>query len=300
MTRRPRSDRDPADGVTPIDRSMKALIREVPEAFVRLAGVGTGPSVIQLRDVTVNVPEHRADQVLVIGDDGDPHQWGWHLEYQLAPDRRRLEGWLFKNAALNRQMRMPVVLTVVYLTREGRRRFPEAYAIRGGGIENRHRFHVIRLWEHIDRIRSGELAQLAPLLVLCEDNPRDETLQLERDLILRAAVPEPVRSELLAVALTVGARYFSRDLLYEFFRKELEMVKGSGIVEEWVNEAAEKAAESARTAEARAFLLMVLGEKYGTIPSRAMAAVEAGSHDWCHRIAQRALRGETLQELGLD
>ncbi len=144
----------------------------------------------------------------------------------------------------------------------------------------------------------------APLLVLCEDNPRDETLQLERELILRAAVPEPVRSELLAVALTVGARYFSRDLLYEFFRKELEMVKGSGIVEEWVNEAAEraaaKAAEGARTAEARDMLLMVLRQKFGVLSPRAVSVVQAADQQSCHRMLSRVVAGETLQELGLD
>lgn len=113
----------------------------------------------------------------------------WHLEYQIAPDRRREAGWLLKNAALNAQLGMPVVLTVVYLTRGRRRRFPVIHTVSAGGLANRHTFHTLRLWEHAERIRSGELPELAPLLVLCEDNPDEDTLRTERKLILSSDVP---------------------------------------------------------------------------------------------------------------
>src|SRR5438034_6644052 len=55
-------------------------------------------------------------------------------------------------------------------------------------------------WEHADRIRSGELPELAPLLILCDDQFSEATLREERELILTADVSQSVRSELLAVA----------------------------------------------------------------------------------------------------
>jgi hypothetical protein len=69
-----------------IDRSMKVLFRCVPPAFFRLAGLEVDPSLIRLGDVSVNIPEFRADQVLIAhSPDGSP-AWGVYLEYQLHPD----------------------------------------------------------------------------------------------------------------------------------------------------------------------------------------------------------------------
>ena len=79
-----------------IDRSMKALIRRVPGAFFRLAGVDAGPLPIRYEDVSINLAEHRADQVIILGEDDDPERWASHLEYQLQPDARALRGWFFK------------------------------------------------------------------------------------------------------------------------------------------------------------------------------------------------------------
>lgn len=67
-----------------------------------------------------------------------------------------------------------------------------------------------------------ELRELAPLLVLCEDTPTEQTLREERRLILEAPVSSPERADLLAVAVTVGSRFFARDLLFALFREELE------------------------------------------------------------------------------
>src|SRR5206468_5713854 len=114
------------------------------------------------------LPEHRADQILMIGAEDDPERWGLHVEFQLEPDRRRMAGWLLKNAAFNVYFDVDVVLAVVYLTRGDYATFPDAHLICGGGLVNAHTFHALRLWEHAERIRSGDVPELAPLLVLCE------------------------------------------------------------------------------------------------------------------------------------
>ena len=91
----------PRDPPSRIDRSLKVLIRRAYPAFFRLARLDVDPSTIYSDDVTVILPEHRADQVFLVGAAGDPNRWGLHLEYQLQPDRRRMPGWLLKNAALD-------------------------------------------------------------------------------------------------------------------------------------------------------------------------------------------------------
>ena len=60
------------NGSSLIDRSLKALARRAAPAFFRLAGVSVEPSAIRWEDVTVNLPEFRADQVLLVERTDEP------------------------------------------------------------------------------------------------------------------------------------------------------------------------------------------------------------------------------------
>jgi flagellar biosynthesis/type III secretory pathway protein FliH len=229
-----------------IDRSLKVLMRQVMPAFLRLVGVEADPATVRLTDVSVNLPEHRADQVFLIGAEEAPDRFGMHVEFQTQPDRRTLRGWFLKNAALTAQLDRDVILVALYLTRGDRATFPDSYTATGGGLENAFRFRTIYLWERAERIRSGELPELAPLLVLCEENPTEETLREERRLILELDAPREVRADLLAVAAMVGSRYFARELLAAIFREELEMIKEGSLFDEWLEEALKEGLEQGR------------------------------------------------------
>jgi hypothetical protein len=183
-----------------LDLSLKTLCRHVPAALLRLAGVEVDAGTIYPEDVSVILPEFRADDVLLIGPPGDPDRWGVHFEYQAQPDARQLRKWWLKNAALNEQLDLPVFLVILYVERGDRRGFPDSYTEEKGSLVNSHQFTRLLLWEHAERIRSGELAELAPLLVLCEDSPTEATLQEELGVIRSLEVPESVRADLLAVA----------------------------------------------------------------------------------------------------
>jgi predicted transposase YdaD len=300
---------------TALDRSLKTLIRRAPGAFFRLAGITPDPRVVRPGDVSVNVAEFRADQVFIVGEEGDPKRWALHLEYQLQPDARVMPGWFFKNAALTVQLKLPVVLVVVYLGRGRRTSFPETYQARGGGLENEYRFHSIRLWEHAERIRSGEVAELAPLLVLCEEKPSEATVLQERELLLGLDVPPDVRADLLAVAIGVGARYFSRDLLRAVFREELQMLRGSNLldelVEQWGEErlkqrveqqvqgVREEGREEGRLAGLREAVLRQLGKRFGELPTSATARIQTGDAEWCGAMLDRIPDAKALADLGL-
>jgi predicted transposase YdaD len=290
-----------------IDRSVKILIRRVPPAFFRLLGLVIDPDAIRPGDVSVNLPEFRADQLFIVGAEDDPARWALHLEYQLQPDARVMRGWFLKNAALTAQLELPVILTVVYLTRGSHSTFPAAYIVGGEGLTNEYRFHTIRLWEHADRIRGGELPELAPLLVLCEDVPTEQTLQEERRLILGLPVDPSVRTELLAVALTVGTRYFSRDVLERLFREELQMLKEASFIDEWIEQGiaqgiAQGMAQGevrGRAAGARQMLLRLLRARFGDLPAVIVSRVENEGPEWCEDMAERVLEAKSLEELGL-
>jgi hypothetical protein len=50
-------------------------------------------------------------------------------------------------------------------------------------------------------------------------------LRQERELLLSLPVARPVRADLLAVAMTVGTRFFARELREAIFREEMVMLK---------------------------------------------------------------------------
>jgi hypothetical protein len=278
-----------------IDRSVKALIRAVPEALFRLAGIPADRGAVRFEDIALNLPELRADHVLLHGVENDPARWALHVEYQLQPDPSVMPGWLVKAGALARQLGVPVILLVVYLERGGYATFPSAFAVEAGGLKNEFSFPTVRLWEHADRIRGGDREELAPLLTLCEDIPTEQTLREEREIIMGLDTTPEVRAELLAVALTVGLRYFRRELLERIFREELEMLKEASFIQEWI----EQAAGEAEARRARAMLQRLLNQRFGELPQAVVRQIEQQDADWCEALVVRAITAPSLEELGL-
>src|SRR5262249_21334695 len=123
---------------SPIDRAVKALIRRVPAPFFPPVGASVDPAALAAQEVTVLLPEYRADHVLKVGVEDDPDRWALHVEFQMEPDTRVLRNWFLKNAALTAQLDRPVILAAIYLTRGSYATFPDAYTARGGGLENQY------------------------------------------------------------------------------------------------------------------------------------------------------------------
>jgi len=220
-----------------IDASMKALLRTCPAALLQLAGVKASADTVRIEDANINVPEQRADHVFILPAQSDTEsERAIYCEYQLTPDRRILSTWFSKCGALTKQLDIPVVLLAVYLQQGDRKTFPDRYIAIVDGLRIEFVFPTLRLWEAADRIRSGEFAALAPLLVLCEDEPSRETVLEEIALIKSAALSEQVRTDLMAVALRVASSRLSWDILEPLFRKELEIMKEQGVIAEWLSE----------------------------------------------------------------
>jgi predicted transposase YdaD len=284
---------------TPIDRALKALFRDVPQAFLRLAGADAALA-RPPGDVSINLPEFRADGVLPVDEPGEPDAGALYFEWQWEPDTRELPDWFLKCAGLTAQLRRPVVLIVIYLHRGDRATFPDAYRPIVAGDGNSYGFATIRLWEHADRIRRGDLPELAPLLVLCEAEPDAAILEEERELILSLEVPEPVRADLLAIAVAVGGRFVPKDLVRAIFREEIEVIKETGLIGEWLDEAEARGETRGGARAAQNALLRLLESRFGTVPESVVTRVRAADEEWCYALVERAALAATLADLGLE
>lgn len=300
-----------ADQYHAIDVSVKALFRECPAALLRLAGLDVPASSIRVEDPNVNLPELRADHVFILplstdnqmgSAYSDAHEIAVYLEYQLQPDPRLLISWFAKCGGLTRQLGVPVVLLVIYLQRGDRATFPDQHQVSLGSLSTTFNFTAIRLWEYADRIRSGELAELAPLLILCEEHPTEQVVRLEVELIRKASLPRETQADLLGFALRIASRHISRAALMELFREDLSMISEAGIIEEWIadGEARGEARGMAQgKAEAARSLLFRLGEKrFGEPDAVVRARIEAiEAVETLERLVVRVLDVETWEQL---
>jgi hypothetical protein len=259
--------------------------------------------VIRVEDPNVNLPELRADHVFIIPFEQantaepvgtDNNEIAVYLEYQLDPEASVLTSWFAKCAGLTRQLGMPVVLLVIYLQRGDRATFPDEYRVAIGDLSTSFTFTAIRLWEYADRIRSGELAELAPLLVLCEDEPTELIVRSEIALIRNAGFPKPVQTDLLGLALRIASRRIPREALLALFREDIEMIRETGIVEEWIADGEQRG----KVQEARNLLIRLGTKRLGDLDAKLRAQIEAvTSVETLENLVVRTVDVETWQDL---
>lgn len=287
----------------PVDTSIKALLRQQPHVLFRLQGRAQ-PSGLRWDDSVINQFELRADHVLVLGDAAGGDSGALYLEYQLAPDASLLSSWAAKWTGLLRQLGLPVALLVLYLERGGSATFPDRLHCEVEGVSTEYRFTTIKLWEHADRIRSGELWELAPLLVLCEDNPTEATMRREVTLITTSPATEAQQANMLAYALRIGARDFSRSVLEGIFREMLPMVKSATVIDDWIAEGEARGevrgAARGRLEEARELALRLLRKRFPDLPERLARRVEALELAECTALIDGLFDGAALNQLFPD
>jgi hypothetical protein len=310
-----------------IDRSVKRLFRDQPQAVLRLVGVNA--ATIRFEDSNLNFPELRADHVFIVEEDNDPDPCAIVLEYQLRPKTDVLISWGHKWLGLCDQLRIPVFLFGIYLEKGDRATFPATYQHRRNNWHSALLFDTVRLWEHRDRIVSGEWPELAPLLVLCESQPTEQTLQQEVELIHNSGLPREVQTELMGVAISVASRKFSRSVLRTIFREELVMLdelenlkelfleidsfrlwlqdprvsgelrakaKAEGEAEGIAKGEAEGIAKSKAEA-ARQMTLAFLTRRFGELPEALETQIATSDADACQRLFDRAMTAASLSDL---
>lgn len=280
-----------------VDIALKVLARAAPTAFFRLADIEVDPSRIRHLDVTVAVAERRADHVFLVTDAEGTPEWGLYLEGQMQPQRRTLRSWTSKWANLGDQQDLDLILLILYLQKGDRATFPDRYSVQRGNWGTELTFETIRLWEHADRIRSGELPEFAPLLILWENDPGEEVIQEERAMIHAAPLTTEERGDLLSLAYVVGTKFLVRAMLDAIFGEELPMLKNLGIISDWMEESEARGEARGRADEARQMLTQVLELRFGSIPAVLTKQVEEATLDWCHSTLRLVMTVESYEEL---
>lgn len=129
----------------------------------------------------------------------------------------------------------------------------------------------------------------------------------ERELIRHLRVPDPARADLLAIALTVGSRYLSRNLLLGVFQEDLPVLKGAGIVEDWIEDGIKRGEAlglargraEGRVEQARHLLLCLLKERFGDLPDHVEERVNNADAESCEATSRKLIHAESLADLDL-
>jgi hypothetical protein len=284
----------------PLDHAAKEIVRLVPDLILRVLKVPVQERRLRFADASVRSRELRADHVLLVGDDNEPDAFGVHLEFQAGDDRREFARWNLKNAALNVQLKRPVALVIIYLQPGAA---PSEFEIVAGGISNHHHFSVIRLWELEDRIRDGDLPELAPFLVLWNHEEGVAVLEEQRDLILAANLSAEVVEELFGWTMVLGNRFFPFGVLSSVFEEEIKMLKDFPPVQQWIEESR---LEGERIGEQRAGHKQVLEickraltEHFGPLSPATEEYLELRTADELGELIVRSVHAPDLSSLGV-
>jgi predicted transposase YdaD len=217
-----------------LDHAVKVVCALSPNCFLDLF-YGSGRKVVlkSVEDAQIQIPEHRADKVWRVHD--GVREGCIALEAIAVPDRRDFRSINLKNAALQVNLNVPVITVLVYLERGKYATFPEGYEDELGGLTNAHRFARVLLWEHEERIRSGELKELSPFLLLFYTAPDPRILEVENQLIETVEDPEQ-RLELKSIGAIIAARYFSEEIIKQYLKLEFPMIRETNVFKEWFDQ----------------------------------------------------------------
>ena len=255
-----------------IDRSLKVLAKQYPKAFIKLA-LGSVENMVfeTIENPEINLPERRLDFVYGLTD--EEQEYILHLDFQLRHEADLPERMHIYNALLTASNKKPVISKVIYLERREYRNLPQEYVVSyQGKRENVFTYQVIKLWDYIEDIISGELKELAPLLVLLTREKNEEVLVRSKELILESQ-DKKWQANALSLVVTVAGRYFPKDFLLKFFKEEMKMLQEASIVQDWINEGIEKGMEKGiekgiekgRIKTLQEDILDVLEERFGII-----------------------------------
>jgi len=297
-----------------------------------MAGIPADPSLLRLEDSGVIVKELHADQVLVHAATRSAAAFGLCIEYVWELDRDRLRGWILKALTLEETLNHTVLLVVVYLRPTAAAERPDRLVRRAGGKSNHHAFETVYLWEFAERIRSGELPELAPFLILWDHEDPEGTLRDEKELIQSAELPEPVKREVVGAAYLLGLKYASRRIVDAVFREEVMKLEEMGLIgeriaaqlaekealawerglsrgleegreqglEKGLEEGREEGRAQGRDEEARELTMRILRLRFGVLPDSWTTLIAQLDAERCGRLLEQALQVESLAELNVS
>jgi hypothetical protein len=284
---------------TPIDRVSKLLFREYADLLVELAFPGQAVRVLNIEEnIEINLPTRPLDMVMTIASGVDGQQLGLHIEYYAHHTADLPQRLFIYSAELTDRMKMPVATVVIYSERrQAKSRPAPEYLVKvGEQVVNLFTYRDIWLVDYADKIRSGELAPLAPFLVEFVARPTLETVQLAKALA-HSEANEERRGLLLSLVVLLAARYFDRKTLRRLFQQEEKMLRTNTFIDEWIEEAEKKgqqAGEQKGRQEGEYHLLMrLLNHRFESVSDIMAALLKTLSADQLSELFNMALEAQT-------
>jgi hypothetical protein len=289
------------------DRVMKILGRHYAESFLKLAFPDTTFQLVgTLENVEITLPDRRADFLHRIQVESE--EYLLHFEFQLQHRADYPRNVFTFSGGLTDQHQKPTITIVLYLERRESDP-PSEYVVQiGDWVIHRFTYPIIKLWDYTDRIRSGELREFAPLLIMLEREKTEAVLHQEKELILQETHPQK-RADSLATAVMIASRYFELEWLWEFFGEEVEQMRESGFITDWIEEGIQQGLEQERQQGLqqglqqgkRLFLIRLLVAKFGELPQSVTEQIHGmTTEEELDQLGIRLLTADSLEEMGLN
>ncbi len=94
-----------------------------------------------------------------------------------------------------------------------------------------------------------------------------------KDLVLREPDPKK-RANLLSIAMTIACRYMDKNVLKDYFKEEMEMLREASIVEEWLEEGVQKGIHQGVLQNAREAVIENLEVHFDVVPTSIVKIIK--------------------------
>jgi len=198
-----------------IDHAIKITLTLNPDCVLDLIfGSQRQTKLKGLADAQINIPELRADKMLLVEEGAK--QYYILCEAMLQPDASALPIFALKALGHQYLLNKPTLVVIVYLTKGDYATFPDGFENSVRGLSNQFKLQKILLWEHLHRILNGELKEFLPFLALLYEQP-DPSLMDEQINLLSQIVDPKLRADLLTTTIIVNIRTFGREVVLAKF-----------------------------------------------------------------------------------
>ncbi len=259
-----------------LDLNFKYLARNYSEDFVKLVLNTSEPLKIHHEDKELNIPQLRADNIYIV--EQGTKKFALHLEFQLEHRNDLPQRMFLYNALIESSLKLPTYSVVIYLERKRRLPPPALYHKTHYNLTNTFNYTVIHLWEHLPRIRKGELPGLAPVLMLLTEEKSLDVYRETKALIKKLEPDPEKRDAQLAIAASVAGRYLD---ISKLPKEDIQMLQildqillsGKNSVTEYLLNEKRKEGKTEGEQEAKQdFIMAALQERFGESMDRNITA----------------------------
>ena len=130
------------------------------------------------------------------------------------------------------------------------------------------------------------------MLIMLEPEKTEAVLHQEKELILQENHPQK-RADSLATAVMIASRYFELEWLWEFFGEEVEQMRESGFITDWIEDGIQQGK--------RLILIQQLMAKFGDLPQSVTEQIHGmTAEEELDQLGIHLLTAESLEDMGLN